>query len=139
MAEVDLSNPFTWLNSINQGKDDLIGDSDDPVAAEKAYNSFMTNRGLSFFPDTIMFANEMNLYYNADNKMKYDFFRLGIRKRKRFSKWWKPEKNDDVEIIMLAYKYSKAKAQEVLQLFSREQLDSLKEKMSEGGYGKESR
>jgi len=38
--------PFDYLNAINTTKKDIMVDD----VAEKAYTSFMVNRGLSYFP-----------------------------------------------------------------------------------------
>ena len=49
-------NPFEFLNAINYTKKDLMVDPEN----EKHYNSFVINRSLSYFPDTVAIANEMN-------------------------------------------------------------------------------
>ena len=49
--------------------------------AEKDYNSFMVNRGLSYYNDTVIYANEMNIHNQIDSRMQYDFLRNIIRKR----------------------------------------------------------
>ena len=49
-------NPFEYLKAINETKKDIMVDD----VAEKQYNPFIINRGLSFFKDTILYANEMN-------------------------------------------------------------------------------
>ena len=41
--------------------------------AEKQYNSYIINKGLSYFIDTIFPANEMNLNSHIPNRMEYDF------------------------------------------------------------------
>ena len=56
-------NPFEYLKSINESKKDIMIDD----LAEKEYNSFIVNRGLSYFKDTILYANEMNRYHHLDN------------------------------------------------------------------------
>ena len=48
--------PFDYLNAINQSKENLIVDE----LSEKEYVPFVVNKGLSYFPDTILYANEMN-------------------------------------------------------------------------------
>ena len=60
-------NPFDYLNSINSTKKDVIVDD----ITEKAYNSFMVNRSLSYFNDTVVLANEMNRYHHLDNKLQF--------------------------------------------------------------------
>ena len=44
--------PFDFLNAINDTKKDLFQDPQ----ADKDYNAFMVNRGLSLFPDTVLYA-----------------------------------------------------------------------------------
>jgi len=122
-------NPFEYLNAINNTKQDIMVDD----IAEKGYNSFMVNRGLSYFNDTVIYANEMNRYAHIDSKLQYDFLRTLIRKRKRFSKWTKEDKNSDIDLIKEYYGYSKEKAFQVLPLLSKEQLTLISKKLSRGG------
>jgi len=58
-----MSNPFDYLNSINVTKQNMMRGSENDELAEKGYNPFMVNRGLSYFQDTIALANEMNQYH----------------------------------------------------------------------------
>ena len=121
--------PFDYLNSINDHKRDLMVDD----MTEKSDNGFMINRSLSYFQDTIMFANEINKYHHLDNKLQYHFLINIIRKRKRFSKWIKPEQLSDIEVVKQYYGYSNEKAKQVLPLLSPEQITIIKKKVSKGG------
>jgi hypothetical protein len=122
---------FDFLNSINDNKKDLL--KEDPLT-EKDYIPFMINRGLSYFPDTIMFANEMNQHAGAPKNWQYDFYRIGITKKKRFSKWHKRDQNsEELELVMKEYSYSSEKAAKALQLLTEDQIHKLKEKHSIGG------
>jgi|TARA_R110000851_G_scaffold230898_7_gene383718 hypothetical protein len=127
--------PFDYLNSINATKTDIMVDD----IAEKAYTPFMVNRGLSYFEDSIIFANEMNKSYNLDNRLQYDFYINTLRKRKRFSKWFKAEESIDVDVIKTYYGYSTEKARQVLKILSNEQVNELSKKVSKGGTGKRKR
>lgn len=122
-------NPFEYANAINYTKKNIMVDD----IAEKAYNSFMINRQLSYFPDTVLAANEMNRYHHLDNRLQFDFFINIIRKRKRFSKWYKPETISDLEVVKKYYGYSNEKAHQVLTLLSTEQINELKRKVMTGG------
>jgi hypothetical protein len=93
----------------------------------------MINRGLGYFYDTVALANVMNQYHNIDKKLQYHFFINTVRKRKRFSKWNKPETHSDIEVIKEYYGYSNDKARQVLSLISPEQIKIIKEKVSKGG------
>ena len=101
--------------------------------AEKAYTSFMVNRGLSYFPDTILFANEMNVHHHIDHRLQFDFFINIIKKKKRFSKWAKPINIENLELIKEYYGYSNEKAKSVLSLLNGEQINELKLRMYKGG------
>ena len=88
--------PFDFLNAINLTKKDLI--AEDPQA-EKEYLPYLINRGLSYFPDTILYANEMNQRWEAPNEWQFSFFLNTISRKKRFSKWHK--KDADTESFRL--------------------------------------
>ena len=122
-------NPFEYANAINYTKRDIMVDD----IAEKAYLPYMINRQLSYFPDTVLAANEMNRHHHIDNRLQFDFFINIIRKRKRFSKWFKPEQISDLETIKSYYGYSNEKARQVLHLLSTEQINELKNKVAKGG------
>ena len=121
--------PFDYLNSINYTKEDIMVDD----ISEKKYNAFMVNRGLSYFYDTVIIANEMNQKPCVDNKLQYDFLRSIVRKKKRFSAWAKVEKIDRAEDVMEYYGYSREKALQVLPLLRGEQLDYIRKKIAKGG------
>ena len=101
--------------------------------AEKGYAPFMINRSLSYFNDTVLMANEMNMHHHLDNKLQYSFLINIVRKRKRFSKWNKPELENDIDVVKEYYGYSNDKARQVLPLLSSSQLSELKIKVNKGG------
>ena len=121
--------PFDFLTSINDTKQYLF----DEETAEKDYNSFMVNRGLSYFPDTALLANEMNRLYHIDSKLQYDFYINSIRKRKRFSKWYKKSSDEDINAVKEYYNLSDEKAQQVISLLTDDQLSELKQRIKKGG------
>ncbi len=122
-------NPFEYLNAINTTKKDIMVDD----VAEKAYTPFMVNRGLSYFPDTVLFANEMNLNHHLDNRLQFDFFINIIRKKKRFSKWAKASELENIDVIKEYYGYSNEKAKSVLSLFDNNQINEMKNRIYKGG------
>ena len=122
-------NPFTFLNEINYGKNDIIVDD----ITEKQYIPFMVNRSLSYFNDTVLMANEMNIHHHLDNRLQFDFLINIVRKRKRFSKWFKPETESDVEVVKSYYGYSNEKAYQALTLLTKSQIEELKKKVNKGG------
>ena len=122
-------NPFEYLTAINDSKKDIMIDD----IAEKGYNSFMINRGLSYFNDTVLMANEMNIHHQIDSRLQFDFLINIVRKKRRFSKWAKPQVESDIEVVKQYYGYSNEKARQALTLLSPEQINGLKKKVYKGG------
>jgi hypothetical protein len=122
-------NPFEYCNAINYTKKNIMIDD----ITEKAYSSYMVNRQLSYFPDTVLAANEMNRNHHIDNRLQFDFFINIIKKKKRFSKWAKPINIENLELIKEYYGYSNEKAKSVLSLLNGEQINELKLRMYKGG------
>jgi hypothetical protein len=122
-------NPFEYLKSINESKKDIMIDD----LAEKEYNSFIVNRGLSSFQNTTLYANEMNRYHHLDSRLQFDFLINIIRKKKRWSKWIKASEVDNLELIKEYYGYSNEKAKSALSLMSNDQIEQLKMRIYKGG------
>ena len=126
-------NPFDYLNAINDTKQNVIEDSDNPELAEKLYPPYLVNRGLSFFIDTVYLANEMNRHHHLDNKMQFDFLINIVRKKKRFSKWFKAQPDEEVEAVMDYYGYSQDKARQVVGLLTKDQITQIIKRQCKGG------
>jgi len=120
-----------YLNSINVTKENLM-DSDDPMW-EKKYSSFIINKCLAPFSDTIMLVNEMNMRHHLDNKLQYDFLLNTIRSKKRFAPWVKADKLKDLEYVKEYYGYSNQKAKAALKILDNEQITTIKNSLNKGG------
>ena len=121
--------PFDFINAISHTKIDLMEQEN----AESQYKPYVINKGLSFYPDTVIQANEMNSRPHLDRKMQFNFLINIIRSKKRYSKWLKPEKLNDLEVVHEYYGYSKEKARQVLPLLSDEQINYIKLRIKKGG------
>tara|TARA_B100000925_G_scaffold56451_1_gene37248 strand:- start:83 stop:469 length:387 start_codon:yes stop_codon:yes gene_type:complete len=119
-----------WLNNINYSKKNLIDEDPD---LEKKYLPYIINRCMSGHLDAIMYANEMNIYHNLDNKLQHDFLLNILRSKKRFSPWVKKEELKNLDYVKRYYGYSDEKAKQVLPLLSKEQLTFIQEKLERGG------
>ena len=107
--------------------------TDDDQQAEAGYVPFITNRTLSYFPDTIMHANLMNNRNHIDNKLQYSYLINSIRPRKRFTKWAKKMEDNDLEAVKQYYNYNDVKAESAMALLSPDQLIIIKQRLNEGG------
>ena len=117
--------PFDYINSINFTKKNLMKGSENDELAEKGYVPYITNKTLSYFTDTLLYANEMNRYHFLDNRLQYEFYLNSIRKKKRFAKWAKADKNNDIEMISQYYQCSPTKAISALSILTSEQLKEI--------------
>ena len=134
--------PFDFIKSINEGTKgkNLLGECsadkevDQPDSLDKQYVPFIVNKGLSYFQDTVLFANEMNVNYELPAKMQYDFLKNVIRPRRRFSKWDKKIKpTADILLIQEAWGYSKEKAEAVYEVLSEDDMKEIKQYLNKGG------
>ena len=121
-------NPFDFVKSITYTKQDIMYDLN-----ESEYESFLVNRALSYHQDCLLYANEMNRRFELSARLQYHYLLNTIRKRKRFAKWIKPEKIDDLKIVMEYYQVSRAKAEEYLNILSENNIAVLRKKMNKGG------
>ena len=75
----------------------------------------------------------MNKYHHLDSRLQFSFLINIIRKRKRFSKWIKPEIENDVEVVKRYYGYSNEKARQILPLLTPQQIQIIRNKVNKGG------
>jgi hypothetical protein len=122
-----------YLNAINSSKTPMSELDDDFYTVKKKYVPFVVNRCLSFFPDTIIQSNNMNLNPHLDKEMQYEYLLHSIRPRKRFSPWQKKGEHKDLDLIKEYFGYSNTKAYEILDLLTDEDLEHMREEMSVGG------
>ena len=121
----------SYLTAINWSKKKLM-DTDDKTW-EKKYPSYIINKGLSYYSDTVMYANEMNRLHHASKHMQFSFLINTIRSQKRFSKWLKASKIKDLDAVKTYFGYSNNRAREALSVLTKGQIDYIKEKLYKGG------
>lgn len=126
-------NPFDFVNAISHTKKDLMTGTENDQLVEKSYVPFIVNKALSYFPDTIMYANEMNVYGSLDNKLQFCYLLNSIRPQKRFAKWLKKQDSNELEIVKEYYGYSNEKATQALSLLSEKQLELIRKQLEKGG------
>jgi len=116
------------LQSINYLKnDDLIDDFN-----SSDYVPYVVNKIFSYFPETILLANEMNKNWHLDKKIQYKYYVNGVRKGKRYSPWLKLENNEDVDLVAKYYGVSKRIAREYLKILSASELENIQNILKTG-------
>lgn len=129
-------NPFDFIKSASQSKKDLIKDSDYPDQTEKQYTPYIVNRGFSYFEDSILHANEMNMRAHLFKDAQFEYYRGALRKRKRFSKWPKADKDKDLDAIQEVYQCNRTIAKLYFKALSKEDLKQIHNKLITGGVSK---
>ena len=120
-----------YLNAINFTKKNLM-DSEDKDWVKK-YPTFIVNKILSGFQDTIMLANEVNRNHFLDKDMQFQFLLNSVRAKKRFTPYLRADKLKDIECVKEYYGYNNEKAKSALDILTKEQIKLIKEKLFKGG------
>ena len=120
-----------YLNAINHTKENLMDSEDEQW--EKKYPSYIVNKCLAPFQDTILLVNEINQYPNIDKKLQFDFLINSLRPRKRFTPWVKAKKLEDIEYVKEFYGYNNEKAKVALTILNDDQIATIKQKLNKGG------
>lgn len=121
-----MSNPFDYVNAINFTKEEMMRGTDNDQLAEADYVPFITNKALSQFADTIMYANEMNMHHHLDRKPQFEYLLHSVRRKKRFGKWAKKDESEAIEVIREYYQCNHRRAVETLGLLTEEQINELR-------------
>jgi len=117
------------LKSLNQTKnEDLIDDFN-----ANDYVPFIINRAFSFYPDTVMFANDLNRFSNIDKTMQYKYYCSGLKKKSRFSPWLKASKIENLELISDYYQVSRREAKELLNFLTTDDIEKINKALNKGG------
>lgn len=129
-------NPFDFMNAASFTKEDLVHNNDNPALIEKQYTPYVVNRGFTNFEDTILHANEMNQRHHLFHDAQFQYYRGALRKRKRFSKWPKAQKSDDLDAIQHVYQCNRTVAKLYLKALSENDLKQIHNRMATGGVTK---
>lgn len=102
----------------------------------KDYNPWLTNSSFSQRKDTVLYANEMNRYYELSSKTQFDFYYHALPKKKYFAKWAKAVKSEYTESIMWYFDVSYKVAKQYEKVLKKEQMDTIKDKYNNRKGGK---
>ncbi len=118
-------NPFAFFDSASSSKEDLLKQSG---VTEKEYVPFLVNRAFSLHPDTVHYAQDMNMYPDLDKKMQYHYYLHGVPARKRFAKWPKPAASDDmIKFVQFLFNCNTQRANEYFFFLDKKKLMLLKD------------
>jgi len=118
--------PFDFVKDVSFNKHNIF-----TIENEDAYIPIIVNRAFSYYSDTVLHANQMNMAHHLDKQLQHDFYLHGLRKRKRYTPWHKRIASDwhELECIAEYYRFSIRKAKEAKVLLSREQILTIVERV----------
>lgn len=117
---------FQFVNAINSGKVDDNLDT-------KQYVPYVVNKQFSYFTDTIFIANELNQRPLLDNDQQFSFYINIVRPKKRFTKWSKADKSEDINMLSEYFECNIENAKTAASILSDDQLAEIKKFMDKGG------
>lgn len=124
-------NTFDFVNAINSvAKKNLIKEDPD---CERLYEPYVVNKSFSYFADSVMYANAMNINHHLDRKLQNDYLLNSLRPSKRFAKWVKNYEVSDLEAVKSFFKISTPKARDALRILTPDQIRKIKKLQEEGG------
>ena len=107
---------------------------DSDVSEMKSYTKFLLNRTLSYHPDLISYANEMNIHIDVSDKLHYDYMHHSIDKKRRSKKFWaKSKKYEHLDMVKEYFNYSTPKTLSALSVLSDKDIEAIKNLMNKGG------
>lgn len=120
--------PFDFVKSINKHTEIPFD-----VESEKAYAPFIVNRAFSYFPDTILAANELNTNGNLPKQLQYHYLLNIIRPSNRFAKWSKKVDSDSFNVVQEHFKFNTKKTLAALRILSKDDIEKLRSFSNKGG------
>jgi hypothetical protein len=108
------TSPFDFVKNVSYTKEKI-----DFEENKQHYIPFLINRSLSYYLNTVLLANEMNINTYLDPKLQYDFYFNIVRKEKRFSKWHKRQNMEEIKTIGEKYRCNWRRAKEIFNILQR--------------------
>ncbi len=121
---------FDYVKDLSYGKEGLLYQEE---TNHTSYSPYMVNRAFSFGVDTIFWANEINKHPNTAKELHHDFYFYSLSKKKRYNKWPKASKTNNIELIMEYLNCNEIKAKEALKILTDEQVQEIMKLMDTGG------
>lgn len=122
---------WRYENSISSGK---------KVPLDGEYSQWRTNSVFANHRDVVLITNEVNINYNINDQMHYDYMFGSVRKEKRWAKKESKEEKKQREqeqalhnLVSDFYKYNAQRTKEALRILTPEQIEFIKERTYKGG------
>lgn len=100
----------------------------DEEGAEQSYIPSIVNRALSYYPDCLFLANEMNLMRHLSRRSQYEFYLHAVEARRRTYTQWAKKNLDDENVLNAVkrfFNYSSNEAKEVIPALTATQIQEI--------------
>ena len=105
--------PFSIINDINAGRE---------IENPEKFDPWLTMVYYSLFPDTIYYAQMMNLNSDLLPDVQMQYFINTVKPLKRWRKWPKKSVSEDIKLLQEVFGYSENKAKTALVVLSKLQM-----------------
>ena len=106
----------------------------DPI--EAGYDAFMMNRIAANNYTDVFFAAELNRFPGLSKEMSYSFYYNALDRGKRYGRWHKSAKNEEIGAIARAYNINVLRAAQYHRVLSPDQIAAIVASLETGGAGK---
>jgi hypothetical protein len=117
---------FDYIKTINTKTGQLAVD-------DKSYVPFVVDRAFSHYPDTLEFANKMNVRMGIDMNLHYDYYYHSVPAKSRYKGWVKSDRDYNLDLVTEYYDVSEREAINMLELLSDEQIGELRKFLNKDG------
>jgi hypothetical protein len=123
--EVKKNNPFKYINTLCEHKWLKVD--------KREYVPFLVNRFFSYFPDTVLIAEQgARISHKLSEQAHYDYYYGLVKGKKRFvPKWHKSKVEDIVSSLVEYYDISEREARLISSTFSDDDLKTIRKELSE--------
>ena len=118
--------PFDFVKDISKEKKNIFPDNG------KDYVPYIVNKAFSYYLDTVLQANEMNMHSDLDGKMQFAYLFGSISPRYRYEKWLKPQNSEEIQVLQEYFGYNYKRAAEAARSLTPKQVKEIKAVVSQG-------
>jgi hypothetical protein len=124
-----------FIKSVSHKKNELILDADQPEHVEAQYVPYAINKVFSKHADSILHANEMNMYAHLTNDAQYRYYMNVLRPRNRYKAkdLTSSFKEEDLKLIQRHYNCNRTTARIYLKVLSSGDLEDIRSTKNTGG------
>ena len=116
IEKVKAPSPFDYIN--------MIAKKEYPESLE-GYAPYIVNLAYSQRKDSVIYANEINKYFDLGMREQFDFYYHSLPKKNMFAKWAKGVKSENTNAIMWYYGVSSKIAKQYEKVLQKNEINTI--------------